>query len=154
MRVLSAAFVVTTATVSLSSAWAQQVGTRTPEFRTVSAVVAGSITGIVSDERGGPLPGAMVSVLGATMAMTVTDAQGRFSLTRLPIGEYTLRAHLAGFASSRRENVRVGPLAAAPYRLQLRRLDSAPAGTSGHTGEPVAARPILAAGFALPAVVA
>lgn len=145
--VLSAAFVVTTAaTVGASSAAAQQASVRAPELRTVSAIVNGTINGIVSDERGGPLPGAMVSVLGATMAMTVTDANGRFSLNRLPVGEYTLRAHLAGFASSRRENVRVGPLASAPYKLQLRRLDSAA------RDEPVSSRPILAAGFGLPAI--
>ena len=150
LRVLSAAFVATTAAVCASPASAQQ-GARTPELRAVSAIVAGTITGIVSDERGGPLPGAMVSVIGATMAMTVTDSNGRFSLTRLPVGEYTLRAHLAGFVSSRRENVRVGPLGSAPYRLQLRRLDAA-AGTTGHGDETVAARPILAAGFGLPAV--
>ncbi len=153
MRVLSAAFIATTAAaVCPAPAVAQQVGHGSPQLRTVSAIVAGSITGVVSDERGGPLPGAMVSVLGATMAMTVTDAEGRFSLNRLPIGEYTLRAHLAGFASSRRENVRVGPLASAPYRLQLHRLESAAAGTSGRADEAVTSRPILAAGFALPAV--
>jgi Carboxypeptidase regulatory-like domain len=152
MRVLSAAFVVTTAlAVCPCSASAQQTSTGAPGLRAVSAIMAGTITGTVSDERGGPLPGAMVSVLGVTMAMTLTDASGRFSLNRLPIGEYTLRAHLAGFASSRRENVRVGPLASAPYRLQLRRLDGT-AATSGRTDEAVTARPILAAGFALPAV--
>ena len=151
MRVLSAAFVVTTAAVCSSSASAQQASTHAPGLRTISAIVAGTITGIVSDERGGPLPGAMVSVLGATMAMTVTDTNGRFALNRLPIGEYTLRAHLAGFISSRRENVRVGPLTSAPYRLQLRRLDGAAAGTTGRGDELVTARPILAAGFALPA---
>lgn len=150
MRVLSA-LLVATAAVSPSSASAQPVGTRIPEYGAVSAIVAGSISGIVSDDRGGPLSGAMVSVLGITTAMTVTDANGRFALNHLPLGEYTLRAHLAGFASSRRENVRVGPLAAAPYRLQLHRLDGAVAGTAGHTDEPVT-RPILAAGFALPAV--
>ncbi len=152
MRVLSAAFVVTAAAaVCASSASAQQTSTRAAGLRTVSAIMAGTITGIVSDERGGPLPGAMVSVLGATMAMTVTDTNGRFALDRLPLGDYTLRAHLAGFASSRRENVRVGPLASAPYRLQLHRLDGA-AATSGGGDDLVTARPILAAGFALPAV--
>jgi hypothetical protein len=149
MRVLSAVFVA--AAVGPSSASAQPFATRLPEYRTVSAVVAGSISGIVSDDRGGPLSGAMVSVLGTTTAMTVTDANGHFLLNRLPLGEYTLRAHLAGFASSRRENVHVGPLAAAPYRLQLHRLDGSVAGTTGRVDEPVT-RPILAAGFGLPPV--
>ena len=123
-----------------------------PELRAVNAaVVSGTITGVVSDDRGGPLPGAMVSLLGATMAMTVTDVQGRFSLDKLPAGDYTLRAHLPGFAASRREHVRVGPAAAAPYRLELRRLD-APVATTGRMPDTLPARPIIAAGFGLPAV--
>ena len=129
------------------------VSARLPELRAVAvnaAVVSGTITGVVSDNRGGPLPGAMVSLFGATMAMTVTDVQGRFSLDKLPAGDYTLRAHLPGFAASRREHVRVGPAAAAPYRLELRRLD-APVATTGRMPDTLPARPIIAAGFGLPA---
>ena len=151
IRVLSASgFVVIATAVVPSSVLAQQGAVRAPAFRTVSTIVAGAINGIVSDDRGGPLPGAMVSVIGATMAMTVTDVDGRFSLQRLPAGDYTLRAHLAGFAASRRENVRVGESAAPLYRLQLHRLDT-PVATTGTAG-PVTARPILAAGFGLPSI--
>jgi hypothetical protein len=153
-RVLSAAGVVAVATAAMSSpALAQQrAAAHSPEFRTVSvnAVMGGVIKGIVSDDLGGPLPGAMVSALGATMAMTVTDANGRFSLEKLPAGDYTLRAHLAGFAASPRETVRVGVTPASVYRLQLHRLETAVA-TSGNSTE-VTARPILAAGFALPSI--
>jgi hypothetical protein len=151
-RVLSAAgFVVIATAAAPSSVLAQQSAARAPELRTVSVIVAGAINGIVSDDRGGPLPGAMVSVLGATMAMTVTDVNGRFSLQRLPAGDYTLRAHLAGFAASRRENVRVGASVPIVYRLQLHRLES-PVATTGRTTDPVTARPILAAGFGLPSI--
>ncbi len=153
-RVLSAAGVVAVATAAMSSpALAQQrAAAHSSEFRTVSvsAVIGGVIKGIVSDDLGGPLPGAMVSALGATMAMTVTDANGRFSLEKLPAGDYTLRAHLAGFAASPRETVRVGVTPASVYRLQLHRLETAIA-TSGSSTE-VTARPILAAGFALPSI--
>ena len=153
-RVLSAAGVVAVATAAMSSpAHAQQrAAAHSSEFRTVSvnAVIGGVIKGIVSDDLGGPLPGAMVSALGATMAMTVTDANGHFSLEKLPAGDYTLRAHLAGFAASPRETVRVGVTPASVYRLQLHRLETAIA-TSGSSTE-VTARPILAAGFALPSI--
>jgi len=151
-HVLSAAgIVVLTTTAGSSSALAQQhAGGRAAEVRTVNAVIDGVIKGVVSDDLGGPLPGAMVSALGATMAMTVTDAHGRFSLEKLPAGDYTLRAHLAGFAASRRETVRVGVTPASIYRLQLHRLETAVA-TTGNTTE-VAARPILAAGFGLPSI--
>ncbi|MDP9322995.1 MAG: carboxypeptidase-like regulatory domain-containing protein, partial [Acidobacteriota bacterium] len=78
-RVLSATGFVVLATAAVpSSVLAQQRAA--PELRTVTAIVAGAINGIVSDDRGGPVPGAMVSVLGATMAMTLTDVNGRFSL--------------------------------------------------------------------------
>ncbi len=120
-----------------------------PVLQTVRAI-PGHVRGVVSDEHGGPLPGAMVTMLGVTMAMTVTDAQGRFSIDALPAGEYVLRAHLTGFAASRRELVRVGSSLASSYHLQLRRLDATVA-TTGTTA-PVAARPIMAAGFDLPSV--
>ncbi len=150
-RVLSAAGVVAVAAAaSSSSALAQYAALRAPEVRTVNAGIGGVIKGIVSDEHGGPLPGAMVSALGATTAMTVTDASGHFSIGKLPAGDYTLRAHLAGFAASRRETVRVGVTPASIYRLQLHRLEAAVA-TAGNATE-VTARPILAAGFGLPAV--
>ena len=83
----------------------------------------------------------MVSALGATMAMTVTDANGRFSLDKLPAGDYTLRAHLAGFAASRRENVRVGVTPASIYRLQLHKLESAVATTGDGRRSDRAANP-------------
>src|SRR5262245_3853681 len=152
-HVLSAAGIVALATTaSSSSALAQQLaGSRGPQVRTVNAVIGGVIKGIVSDELGGPLPGAMVSALGATMAMTVTDANGRFALEKLPAGDYTLRAHLAGFAASRRETVRVGVTPASVYRLQLHRLEAAAVATTGSATE-VTTRPILAAGFGLPPV--
>jgi hypothetical protein len=140
---------------ALAQAGVRTVSARLPELRAANAVLAadgrGAITGVVSDDRGGPLPGAMVSVLGATMAMTVTDVQGRFLLDRLPAGDYTLRAHLPGFTASRREHVRIGSVASTPYRLELRRLDG-PVATAGRTPDPLPARPIIAAGFGLPGV--
>src|SRR3954468_3387979 len=96
----------------------------------------GSIQGSVIDDRGGPLAGAMVSALGATSAMATTDAHGRFVIQYLPNGDYVLRIHLAGFVTTRRENVRVGPAPATLEKIQMRRLDDPNA----------AGRPILAAG--------
>ena len=149
-RVLSAAgFVAIAAAAVPSSVLAQQRAARVSAFRTVSNM-GGAINGIVSDDRGGPLPGAMVSIIGATMAMTVTDVDGRFSLQRLPAGDYTLRAHLAGFAASRREHVRVG--AAAPPSIACSSIASIRPSPRPAHGRPVTARPILAAGFGLPSI--
>ena len=123
-------------------------GVRAPESTSVRNI-RGTITGSVSDERGGPVAGAIVSAFGQTMAVAVTDGRGNFSMESLPVGEYILQAHLTGFAGSRRESVRVGASIAAQPRLQIRRLDAAVA-TTGVT--PVSARPIVAAGVPLPGV--
>jgi hypothetical protein len=121
---------------------------RMPESQSVR-VVRGCITGTVSDERGGPVAGAMVSAFGRTMAVTVTDGRGNFSIDALPVGEYIIQAHLTGFAGSKRELVRVGASIDVQPRLQLRRLES-PVATAGVA--PVSARPIMAAGIELPSV--
>ena len=120
-------------------------------IQTARATVGGAIHGIANDEHGGPLPGVMVSVIGATMAMDVTDAQGRFSLDQLPNGEYILAAHRQGFASPQRQVVRVGTGPLPTYTLQLRRLDRVVA-TSGRGDGTLTSRPIIAAGFDLPQV--
>ena len=156
-RMLTAAVIVGAAGPALAAAPAEQrprpetvrATVPAPEMQTVSAL-SGTIQGTVSDEGGGPLAGVMVTALGVTMAMTVTDVQGRFRLDTLPLGEYVLRAHLPGFAAPRRELVRLAhSTTASVYRLEMRRLDQTTA-TSG-VEPPVAARPIMAAGFALPA---
>jgi hypothetical protein len=116
--------------------------------RLQARVSTGTITGSVMDEAGGALRGAMVSALGLTLASTVTDEHGRFTLNQLPPGEYLLRAHMLGFAASSGLMVRVG--GPTPFqRVQLRRLEGA-VGSAGAAPTPVVARPIIAAGFDLP----
>ena len=115
--------------------------------RLQARALSGTITGTVMDESGSALPGAMVSVLGVTLASTVTDERGQFSLNQLPAGDYLLRAHMLGFAASTGSMIRVG--SSTPFqRVQLRRLDGAVA--DGTAEAPVKARPIIAAGFELP----
>ena len=144
-RVLAAAAAVGTLHVTAPEVCAQQG----PHFSGVQARLAlGSIQGIVSDERGGPLAGAMVSALGARNGMAVTDVHGRFQIDSLPSGVYIVRVHLAGFASTRRDYVRVAGSPAVLEAFHLRRVD-APASTSGDV---VPARPILTAGVDLPQV--
>jgi hypothetical protein len=131
--------------LTVSSVSAQTRGARpalfTPVLQTQQARLSfGSIEGIVSDDRGGPLAGALVSALGATTAMATTDLRGRFLIQPLAAGNYVLRVHLPGFVSSRREGVRVGPAPVEVAKIQMHRLDDGP----------LAARPILTAGVALP----
>jgi hypothetical protein len=141
--------VITAASVGiLGSFGADSALAQSAQYQSVRAL-RGSITGTVSDDRGGPIAGAMVSALGtATIAKTLTDASGWFSIEALPIGDYTVQAHRPGFAGSARTTVRVSGLSAAAQSLQLRRVEGAVATTG--TTTPVAARPIVAAGFGLP----
>jgi Carboxypeptidase regulatory-like domain len=130
---------------------AAEVSAQSPAAALQTArLTRGSITGVVSDEAGGPLGGVVVSAVGATMAMAVSDARGYFAIDGLPAGEYVIQAHLRGFAGSERERVHVGLTAAATHRFSLKRLATAPIGTAGGA-TPVSARPIMAAGLELPA---
>jgi hypothetical protein len=155
-RVLTAAFVGAGAALLPSSVLAQTSGpqstsTPAPVVR-VARLAAGTITGVVSDEKGGPVAGARVMAIGVTMTLAFTDKSGRFQTETLPPGEYIVHAQRTGFAASKREIVRVGGAASVEVpQLEIRRLD-ATAGTTGTSTEaPLPTRPIVAAGFALPA---
>src|SRR5437870_5285043 len=113
-----------------------------PEIRPVThiaSVAPGSIQGIVQDERGRPIAGAMVSALGATTAFAVSDRIGRFELRTLSPGPYVVRAHLTGFVASRGQLVDVRPSARSSSSIALRHVSEPAAGTP---------YPILAAGLA------
>lgn len=157
-RVLSAVVVGASAAILPISAHAQIEGVssvrhaRAASANAVKAAAhtAGSLSGLVSDERGGPLRGAMVSAIGLTaMATALSDQHGRYAIDPLPAGEYIVRAHMAGFAASRRESVRVAGSAAVVPQLQLRRIENV-AATTGNAETTLPARPIVAAGFQLP----
>ena len=60
----------------------------------------GEIGGIVRDESGGVLPGTTVVATHAASGVTaerVTDVNGRFFFSSLPIGAWTITAELSGF---------------------------------------------------------
>jgi hypothetical protein len=98
-----------------------------PEVRPVThiaSIAPGSIQGIVLDEHGVPVAGAMVSALGATTAFAVSDRVGRFELRTLSPGPYLLRAHLSGFLASRGQVVDVRPSARSSSSIALRHVSS------------------------------
>ena len=62
-----------------------------------AAATHADLRGIVLDEQGKPLAGAVASALGSTTAFAVSTADGRFVLPALPFGSYLLRVHLQGY---------------------------------------------------------
>ena len=77
----------------------------------VSAQTAGaSLTGKVLDKDGAPLPGATVTATNKDTGLdrsTTSDSDGRFLLPSLPVGSYTVKAELQGFATVNVEDVRL-----------------------------------------------
>ena len=103
----------------------------------VASLATGSIQGMVQDEKGLPVAGAIVSALGATTAVALTDRTGRFELRTLSPGPYLVRAHLTGFVAPRGQIVEVRPSARSSSSISMRRA-AVTVGTSS--------APILAAG--------
>ncbi|UCD93979.1 MAG: TonB-dependent receptor [Candidatus Zixiibacteriota bacterium] len=64
----------------------------------VVAGTTGKISGTVTNEETGePLPGVAVSIVGTKMG-ALTDENGEYFILNVPVGTYTLKASLIGFA--------------------------------------------------------
>ena len=70
-----------------------------------------AIIGQVRDESGAILPGVTVSVTSPVLQVKqvtdVTNVQGEYRITPLPIGTYTVSYQLEGFSSMRQEGIRL-----------------------------------------------
>src|SRR6185503_11354652 len=112
-----------------------------PAVTKVASLASGSIGGVVQDERGAPIAGAMVSALGARTAVAVTDRGGRFELRTLSPGPYLIRAHVAGYVGAGGQLVEVRASTRPTSAIALRR-----APPSATPAIPTASVPVLAAG--------
>ena len=87
----------------LCIAWSQEASAQ----GTSPATIAGQVT----DGTGAVLPGVTVTAtspaLQVPQVQAVTDAQGEYRLSPLPIGLYTITWELSGFQSLRQEGVRL-----------------------------------------------
>lgn len=81
------------------------VTSKKPDWQQAS-LASGKVQGVVRDDRGQPVGGVTISAVGATMQIAFSDNNGRFVLP-LPSGEYLIRAHREGYASSYRDIVMV-----------------------------------------------
>ena len=71
-----------------------------------SAAAQGRVTGIVTAEGGAPLPNVQVQLEGTAFG-AMTAENGRYTITNVPAGVYTVEARRIGYAQARQENIRV-----------------------------------------------
>ncbi len=80
-----------------------------------------SISGLVSDTRGGPAVGGASVVIQGTTFATTTDGNGAFSFGSVPVGTYNLLATRAGYGSSRLQGVSVVAAATTQASMLMRK---------------------------------
>ena len=100
-----------------------------PLLAQVAATPQPDLQGVVRDDRGQPVAGAVVSALGTTAASVVSDASGRFAFRNLPEGPYLVRVHRQGYLPVRAHSVQVrrAPATVATVTLTLRADSGRPA---------------------------
>src|SRR3970282_829117 len=73
---------------------------------------SGEIQGLVTDEQGAAVPGAVVTAESKALPkglQTISDAQGRYRFLTVPVGTYTLTFSLTGFSTHKQTvEVRLG----------------------------------------------
>jgi len=67
----------------------------------VQAQETGKISGLITDHRGEPIAGATIT-LERTATGTVTDEEGQFTLSQIPVGKYTMEIKAIGYQSIRK----------------------------------------------------
>jgi hypothetical protein len=75
--------------------------------KTTAPIKPSELKGVVTDEGGKPLAGAVVSALGSTSSFAVSNEEGQFTFRNLPPGPYLIRAHLQNYLPSRGRMVQV-----------------------------------------------
>jgi hypothetical protein len=83
----------------------------------------GAIAGVVRDPSNAVIPGVTVEVTSPALIekvrSTTTDNNGRYQITALPAGTYTIKFSLAGFSTVERGNVQLNADFTAPVNVTL-----------------------------------
>src|ERR1700686_3534280 len=92
------------------------------------AQVAASITGIVTDPSGAPVPAATVTTKNletAAVRTATTDDFGRYLVLSLPVGQYEVRVSKPGFQERHRSSIHlvVGQEAQVHFQLFLKGME-------------------------------
>jgi hypothetical protein len=109
---------------AIASAQPGAISTASPVARPSSAA-PGSLSGVVEDERGEPMANVVVSALGATTMIAITDRNGRYEFGTLTPGPYLVRAHQAGYLAPRARVIQVPASAGTRLPIALKRDDGA-----------------------------
>lgn len=108
----------------------------------VSSFAAGSIHGVVTDEHSDAVDGVVVSALGASTMVAVTDKDGRYEFSPLSPGPYLVRAHLAGYIAPKARTVQVGASGRHTADISIQRPGAA---IEAGFGLPASPEPVIAA---------
>src|SRR5262245_44517611 len=87
------------------------VWTAVPAFAQSVGATTGAIDGKVTDATGGVMPGVTVTISSPSMQgvrNAVTNEDGIYRFPSIPPGDYSINYELAGFATVKREGIRVG----------------------------------------------
>jgi hypothetical protein len=95
--------------LAVSPPAAAQIAPRPQPVTRIAALAQADLFGLVLDDRGQPVAGAVVSALGSTSAFAVSGRDGRFAFRNLPSGPYLVRAHLQGYLPARGRIIQVSP---------------------------------------------
>jgi hypothetical protein len=82
---------------------------------------SGAVYGEIRNDQGQPLPGAVVSIVGASISVAVADDRGRFEFPSLLPGSYQIRAHAPGYLAPKRRAVDVRAGSRTPSTFSLSR---------------------------------
>ena len=88
----------------------------------VWAATGGSLSGTLTDQSGGVIPGANLTLVNldlATSYKATTDAQGFYSFPTLPVGRYELTIEAAGFKTQKKTGLAVDADAAVRVNVSL-----------------------------------
>ncbi|MDR1988987.1 MAG: carboxypeptidase-like regulatory domain-containing protein, partial [Acidobacteriaceae bacterium] len=116
-----------------------------PPLSRLGTFAPGALAGAVVDEQGLPVEGVVVSALGATTMVAVTDKDGHFEFGTLTPGPYVVRAHLTGYAAPRAQTIQILTSTRSTANLSLRHEGAAPAVVAAGFGGAAEAAPVAAA---------
>src|SRR2546427_6309098 len=95
-----------------------------PAAASAQSATTGAIAGVITDTTGAVLPGVTVEASSPALIervrSAVTDSQGRYQITELRPGTYTVTFMLAGFSSVKREGVELTTGFTATVNAELR----------------------------------